>query len=84
MIAAIAIVGPIIAIGSAIAGVVSAIASVAVVVAKIAAAVALVVGVIMGASSIFRWLRGGKDAQEARLKNREAMEQSGVEKAHIS
>ena len=84
VIAAIAIVGPIIAIGSAIAGVVSAIASVAVVVAKIAAAVALVVGVIMGASSIFRWLRGGKDAQEARLKNREAMEQAGVEKAHIS
>ena len=84
VIAAIAIVGPIIAIGSAIAGVVSALASVAVVVAKIAAAVALVVGVIMGASSIFRWLRGGKDAQEARLKNREAMEQAGVEKAHIS
>ena len=84
VIAAIAIVGPIIAIGSAIAGVVSALASAAVVVAKIAAAVALVVGVIMGASSIFRWLRGGKDAQEARLKNREAMEQAGVEKAHIS
>jgi len=84
VIAAIAIVGPIIAIGSAIAGVVAAIASVAVVVAKIALAVAAVVGVIMGASSIFRWLRGGKDAQEARLKNREAMEQSGVEKAHIS
>ena len=84
VIAAIAIVGPIIAIGSAIAGVVSAIAGVAVVVGKIALAVAAVVGVIMGASSIFRWLRGGKDAQEARLKNREAMEQSGVEKAHIS
>ena len=84
VIAAIAIVGPIIAIGSAIAGVVTAIAGVAVVVAKIALAVAAVVGVIMGASSIFRWLRGGKDAQEARLKNREAMEQSGVEKAHIS
>tara|TARA_B100001057_G_C22829454_1_gene942789 strand:- start:538 stop:2247 length:1710 start_codon:yes stop_codon:yes gene_type:complete len=84
VIAAIAIVGPIIAIGSAIAGVVAAIAGVAVVVGKIALAVAAVVGVIMGASSIFRWLRGGKDAQEARLKNREAMEQSGVEKAHIS
>ena len=65
VIAAIAIVGPIIAIGSAIAGVVSALASAAVVVAKIAAAVALVVGVIMGASSIFRWLRGGIEAQEA-------------------
>ena len=84
MIAAIAIVGPIIAIGSAIAGVVTALAPIAVVIGKIALAVAAVVGVIMGASSIFRWLRGGKDAQEARLKNREAMEQSGVEKAHLS
>tara|TARA_A100001011_G_scaffold141039_2_gene149120 strand:- start:486 stop:2207 length:1722 start_codon:yes stop_codon:yes gene_type:complete len=84
VIAAIAIVGPIVAIGSAIAGVVAAIAGVAVVVGKIALAVAAVVGVIMGASSIFRWLRGGKEAQEARLKNREAMKEEGVEKAHIT
>jgi len=84
VIAAIAIVGPIIAIGSAIAGVVAALAPVAVALGKIALAVAAVVGIIMGASSIFRWLRGGKEAQEARLKNREAMKEEGVEKAHIS
>ena len=84
VIAAIAIVGPIIAIGSAIAGVVTALAPVAVALGKIALAVAAVVGIIMGASSIFRWLRGGKEAQEARLKNREAMKEEGVEKAHIS
>ena len=29
-------------------------------------------------------MRGGSDAQEARKKNREAMEKAGVEKAHIS
>jgi hypothetical protein len=84
VIAAIAIVGPIIAIGSAIAGVVTALAPVAVALGKIALGMAAVVGIIMGASSIFRWLRGGKEAQEARLKNREAMKEEGVEKAHIS
>ena len=84
VIAAIAIVGPIIAIGSAIAGVVAALAPVAVALGKIALGMAAVVGIIMGASSIFRWLRGGKEAQEARLKNREAMKEEGVEKAHIS
>ena len=81
VIAAIAIVGPIIAIGSAIAGVVAAIAGVAVVVGKIALAVAAVVGVIMGASSIFRWLRGGKEAQEARIANKETLKESGIEEA---
>ncbi len=84
VIAAIAIVGPIIAIGSAIAGVVTALAPVAVALGKIALGMAAVVGIIMGASSIFRWLRGGKEAQEARVKNKKAMEEEGVEKAHIS
>ena len=84
VIAAIAIVGPIIAIGSAIAGVVTALAPVAVALGKIALGMAAVVGIIMGASSIFRWLRGGKDAQEARVKNKKAMEEEGVEKAHIT
>ena len=83
-IALIGLVAPLIAVGSAIAAVIGAIAACAKIVAIIALTIGGIILAIKGATDIFKWLRGGSDAQEARKKNREEMEKAGVEKAHIS
>ena len=79
-IAAIALAAPLVAVAATIGTVVAAIAGVAIVVAKIALAVGVIVGIIMGANKLFKWLRGGDKAADARKANREALNEAGVKR----
>ena len=79
-IAVIALAAPLVAIAGTIGSVIAAVAGIAVVLAKVALAIGAIVGIIMGAKAIFRWLRGGKEAAEARQANRAALDAAGIKR----